>query len=85
MGAGTARGYDDELGELIALESDADLVKIPLNLKYFGIIDHNKRWYLSGGLTPQWSTRQELDYKYALDVPEPPIGDTEFVSFVGSK
>ncbi|GJM28340.1 MAG: hypothetical protein DHS20C17_09750 [Cyclobacteriaceae bacterium] len=78
-------GYDGELGELATLESDVELVKFPINLKYFSILDHNKKWYLSAGLTPQWATRQELDYKYVLDVDSPPVGDSEYVSFVGSK
>lgn len=78
-------GYDSELGELTSLESDANLFKIPINLKYFSILDHNKKWYLSAGLTPQWATTQELDYEYVLNVSTPPVGDTEYVSFVGSK
>jgi hypothetical protein len=78
-------GYDDQLGELISIESEASLVKVPLNLKYFSILDHNKKWYVGVGITPQWSTEQELDYKYELDVANPPVGDTEYNSFVGSK
>jgi hypothetical protein len=77
-------GYDDQLGALTTLESDAILIKVPLNLKRFAPLDHNKRWYVSAGLTPQWSRVQEFEYKYSLQVPNPPQGG-EFVSFVGSK
>ena len=77
-------GYDDQLGAISSLESDADMFQIPLNLKYFAPLDHNKRWYVSAGLTPQWARKQEFDYKYSLQTPEPPDGG-EFVSFVGSK
>ncbi len=75
-------GYNDQLGELSTLESDALLIKVPLNLKRFAPLDHNKRWYVSAGLTPQWTRKQEFDYKYSVKL-EPP--DDEFVSFVGSK
>lgn len=78
-------GYNDQLGTLSSLESDADLIKIPLNLKVFSILDHNKKWYASAGLTPQWAMKQELEYKYALSTPSPPIDGAEYVSFVGSK
>ena len=78
-------GYNDQLGDIIYVESDADLVKIPLNLKVFGILDHNKKWYASVGLTPQWAVSQEFEYKYALDTPTPPIGGSEYLSFVGLK
>ncbi len=78
-------GLDDDLGRLIRLESDAKLIKVPINLKVFGILDHNKKWYASVGLTPQWATTQELDYKYAIDTPDLPEGDLEYVSFIGSK
>jgi len=77
-------GYDDQLGELIAMESDAELIRIPFNLKYFNILDHNKKWYVSVGATPQWAVRQEIDFKYQLDPLTPPDEDVEFVSFVGS-
>jgi len=76
-------GYNDQIGQLASFESDAKLVKIPLNLKVFGILDHNKKWYASAGLTPQWATRQDLEYKYVLDTaPVPPIGGDEYSSFI---
>ena len=77
-------GYDNQLGELNSLESDALLVKIPLNLKRFAPLDHNKRWFVSAGLTPQWTRKQEFEYRYAIELPDPPDRG-EFVSFVGSK
>ena len=77
-------GYDDQLGELNGLESDALLIKVPINLKRFAPLDHNKRWYISAGMTPQWARKQEFDYKYSVESPNPPDGG-EFVSFVGSK
>ncbi len=78
-------GYDDQIGQLIGLESDAKLVKIPINLKVFGILDHNKKWYASAGITPEWATEQELEYKYALNAAKPPVGGAEYSSFIGSK
>lgn len=76
-------GYDEQLGELSSLESEAKLVQIPLNLKVFAPLDHNKRWYLSAGLTPQWATNQEFDYKYSVQTSDPP-DESEFFSYVGS-
>lgn len=78
-------GYDDQIGQLIGFESDAKLVKLPVNLKAFGILDHNKKWYISAGLTPEWTIEQELEYKYALNTAAPPIGGAEYSSFIGTK
>lgn len=75
-------GLDLQSGKLIRLESDADVVKIPVNLKLMGLLDHNKRWYLSAGVTPHWYTHQEFDYQYAIDGSDP---DDEFRSYIGAK
>ncbi len=79
-------GYDSQVGQLIRLESDAQVVKIPLNLKLMGILDHNKRWYASAGISPQWLIEQEYDFQYAIEN-DPGSGEQsgEFRRFMGAK
>jgi len=76
-------GYDEQLGEISSLESEAKMVEVPLNLKIYAPLDHNKKWYISAGLTPQWARNQEFDYKYSVQTPYPP-DESEFFSYVGS-
>ena len=79
-------GFDASIGQIIRLESDAEVWKVPLNLKLMGVLDHNKRWYVSGGISPQWLTGQEFDYQYAVDGADPGGDDGgEFRTFIGAK
>ncbi len=79
-------GFDPSVGQIIRLESDAEVLKIPVNLKVMGILDHNKRWYISGGISPQWLTGQEFDYQYAVEgIDNPDDNGEEFRAFIGAK
>ncbi len=79
-------GFDPSVGQIIRLESDAEVWKIPVNIKVMGVLDRNKRWYLSGGISPQWLTGQEFDYQYAVEgIDNPDDNGEEFRAFIGAK
>jgi|GEM_PF-3485850 len=78
-------GFDAATGNLVQLKSTSEVLQVPINLKVMGVLDRNKRWYISAGVTPQWLLEQEFDYQYAIDGPNLPGDLDEFRTFIGTR
>lgn len=78
-------GFNAATGDLVQLKSTSEVLQIPINLKLMGVLDRNKRWYISAGVTPQWLLEQEFDYQYAIDGPNMPGDLDEFRTFIGTR